>query len=109
MFPCLLYRRPMWGRLVMSGLPGDAPVNDERQVSLESIPGSGFPVTEKRRSNKVLDTLKKEYRRTSTAHRGQHKAQRGVGVFVVVGAAYHLSSGLVLTLVEDQRYSLIAP
>jgi len=27
----------------MSGLPGDAPVNDERQVSLESIPGSGFP------------------------------------------------------------------
>ena len=24
-------------------------------------------------------------------------------------AAYHLSSGLVLTLVEDQRYSLIAP
>src|SRR5712672_2299207 len=43
-----------------------------------------FRVTEKRRSNKVLDTLKKEYRRTSTAHRGQHKTQRGVGVFVVV-------------------------
>src|SRR5262249_56694443 len=35
-----------------------------------------FRVTEKRRSNKVLDTLKKEYRRTSTAHRGQHKAAR---------------------------------
>jgi hypothetical protein len=43
-----------------------------------------FRVTEKRRSNKVLDTLKKEYRRMSTAHRGQHKTQRGVGVFVVV-------------------------
>jgi hypothetical protein len=44
-----------------------------------------FRVTEKRRSNKVLDTLKQEYRRTSTAHRGQHKTQRGVGVFIVVG------------------------
>src|ERR1700738_4708566 len=43
-----------------------------------------FRVTEKRRSNKVLDTLKKQYRGTSTAHRGQHKTQRGVGVFVVV-------------------------
>jgi hypothetical protein len=39
---------------------------------------------EKRRSNKVLDTLKKEYRRMSTAHRGQHKTQRGVRVSVVV-------------------------
>ena len=76
----------------MSGLPGDAPVNDERQVSLESIPGSGFPVTEKRRSNKVLDTLKKEYRRTSTAHRGQHKTQRGVGVFIVVDIENFLRS-----------------
>src|SRR6516164_1458490 len=43
-----------------------------------------FRVTEKRRSNKVLDTLKKEYRRTSTAHRRQPKEQRGVTVFVVV-------------------------
>ena len=43
-----------------------------------------FRVTEKRRSNKVLDTLKKEYRGTSTAYRGQHKTRRGVGVFVVV-------------------------
>src|SRR3954471_3386685 len=43
-----------------------------------------FRVTEKRRSNKVLDTLKKEYRRTSTAHRWQHQAQRGVGVFIEV-------------------------
>src|SRR5262245_50466984 len=34
MFPCLLYRRPMWGRLVMSGLPGDAP---ERRAP--SLPG----------------------------------------------------------------------
>ena len=32
----------------------------------------------------MLDTLKQEYRRTSTAHRGQHKAQRGMGVFVGV-------------------------
>src|SRR6266571_7321894 len=43
-----------------------------------------FRVTEKRRSNKVLDTLKKEYRRPSTAYRGQHETQRGAGVFVVV-------------------------
>jgi hypothetical protein len=40
----------------------------------------------------VLDTLKKEYRGTSTAHRGQHKAQRGVGVFVVVDIENFLSS-----------------
>jgi hypothetical protein len=32
----------------------------------------------------VLDTLKKEYRGTSTAQRGQHKAQRGMGVLVGV-------------------------
>src|SRR6516164_818092 len=43
-----------------------------------------FRVTEKRGSNKVLDTLKKEYRGTSTAYRGQHKAQRGMGVLVGV-------------------------
>src|SRR5438105_11260435 len=49
-------------------------------------------VTEKRRANKVLDTLKKEYRRTGTAHRGQHKAQRGVGVFVVVDIENFLRS-----------------
>jgi len=35
-------------------------------------------------SNKVLDTLKKEYRRTNIAHRRQHKTQRGMGVLVVV-------------------------
>jgi hypothetical protein len=40
----------------------------------------------------VLDTLKKEYRRTSTAHRGQHKTQRGVGVFVVVDIENFLRS-----------------
>jgi len=51
-----------------------------------------FRVTEKRRSNKVLDTLKKEYRRTSTSHRGQHKTQRGVGVFVVVDIENFLRS-----------------
>src|SRR6476620_8903748 len=51
-----------------------------------------FRVTEKRRSNKVLDILKKEYRRTSTAHRGQHKTQRGVGVFVVVDIENFLRS-----------------
>jgi hypothetical protein len=51
-----------------------------------------FRVTEKRRSNKVLDTLKKEYRRTSTAHRGQHKTQRGVGVFVMVDIENFLRS-----------------
>src|SRR5258708_37809675 len=56
--------------------------NDERQVSLRTYLDLDFRVTEKRRSNKVLDTLKKEYRRTSTAHRGQHKAQRGVRMFV---------------------------
>src|SRR6266516_3020625 len=50
-----------------------------------------FRVTE-RRSNKVLDTLKQEYRRTSTAHRGQHKTQRGVGVFIVVGIENSLRS-----------------
>ena len=62
-----------------------------------------FRVTEKRRSNKVLDTLKKEYRRTSTAHRGQHKTQRGVGVFVGVdienflrpSKTFHQSSELI--------------
>src|SRR5262249_23223216 len=43
-----------------------------------------FRVTEKRGSNKVFDALKKEYRGTSTAHRGQHKAQRGMGVLVGV-------------------------
>src|SRR6266700_3227431 len=43
-----------------------------------------FRVTEKRRSNEVLDALKEEYRRTSTAHRWQHETQRGTGVFVVV-------------------------
>src|SRR5437879_13311283 len=51
-----------------------------------------FRVTEERRSNKVLDTLKKEYRRTSTAHRGQHKTQRGEGVFVVVDIENFLRS-----------------
>src|SRR3989442_7276038 len=51
-----------------------------------------FRVTEKRRSNKVLDTLKKEYRRTSTAYRGQHKTQRGVGVLVVVDIENFLRS-----------------
>jgi NAD-dependent dihydropyrimidine dehydrogenase PreA subunit len=51
-----------------------------------------FRVTKKRRSNKVLDTLKKEYRRTSTAHRGQHKTQRGVGVFVTVDIENFLRS-----------------
>src|ERR1700730_1278750 len=51
-----------------------------------------FRVTENRRSNKVLDTLKKEYRRTSTAHRGQHKTQRGVGVLVVVDIKNFLRS-----------------
>src|SRR6266568_5185504 len=51
-----------------------------------------FGVTEKRRSNKVLDTLKQEYRRTSTAHRGQHKTQRGVGVFIVVDIENFLRS-----------------
>src|SRR3984893_14638277 len=51
-----------------------------------------FRVTEKRRSNKVLDTLKKEYRRTSTAHRGQHKTQRGLGVFVIVDLENSLRS-----------------
>src|SRR6266498_1468530 len=34
-----------------------------------------FRVTEKRRSNKVLDTLKKEYRRTNTANRGQRSEE----------------------------------
>src|SRR6516164_2619889 len=58
-------------------------LNDERQVSLESIP-LDLRITKKRRSNKVLDTLKKEYCRTSIAHRGQHKTQRGAGVFVAV-------------------------
>jgi hypothetical protein len=48
--------------------------------------------SEKRRSNKVLDTFKKEYRRTSTAHRGEHKTERGVGVFVVVGIENFLRS-----------------
>ena len=43
-----------------------------------------FRITENRRSNKLLDTLEKEYCRTSTAHRGQYKAQRGMGVLVVV-------------------------
>src|SRR5262252_3618391 len=51
-----------------------------------------FRVTENRRSNKVLDTLKKEYRRTSTAHRWQHQAQRGVTVFVVVDIENFLRS-----------------
>ena len=51
-----------------------------------------FRVTEKRRFNKLLDTLKKEYRRRSTAHRGQHKTQRGVGVFVVVDIENFLRS-----------------
>src|SRR5262249_20855376 len=55
-----------------------------------------FRVTEKRRSNKVLDTLEKEYRRTSTAHWGQHKAQRGVGVFVVVDIENFLRSSKTL-------------
>jgi hypothetical protein len=32
----------------------------------------------------VLDTLKKEYRGTSVADGGQHKTQRGAGVFVAV-------------------------
>jgi hypothetical protein len=51
-----------------------------------------FRVTENRRSNKGLDTLKQEYRRTGTPHRGQHKTQRGVGVFVVVDIENFLSS-----------------
>src|SRR6516162_6126907 len=51
-----------------------------------------FRVIEKRRSNKVLDTLKQEYRRTSTAHRGQHKTQRGVGVFIVIDIENFLRS-----------------
>src|SRR6516162_9920051 len=34
-----------------------------------------FRVTEKRRPNKLFDTLKKEYCRTSAANRGQHKTQ----------------------------------
>src|SRR5258707_13652443 len=55
-----------------------------------------FRVTEKRRSNKVLDTLKKEYRRTSTAHRGQHKTQRGVGEFIVVDIENFLRSSKTL-------------
>jgi hypothetical protein len=40
----------------------------------------------------VLDTLKKEYRRTSTAHRGQHKTQRGVGVLIVIDIENFLRS-----------------
>jgi hypothetical protein len=40
----------------------------------------------------VLNTLKKKYRRTSTAHRGQHKTQRGVGVFVEVDIENFLRS-----------------
>src|SRR6266498_1371736 len=51
-----------------------------------------FRVTEERRSNKVLDTLKKEDRRTSTAHRGQHKTQRGMAVFIVVDIENFLRS-----------------
>src|SRR4030095_1689209 len=51
-----------------------------------------FRVTEERRSNKVLDTLKKEERGTSTAHRGQHKTQRGMAVFVVVDIENFLRS-----------------
>src|SRR6266508_4310860 len=51
-----------------------------------------FRITEERRSNKVLDTLKKEDRRTSTAHRGQHQAQRGVAVFIVVDIENFLRS-----------------
>jgi hypothetical protein len=51
-----------------------------------------FRVTEERRANKVLDTLKKEYRRTSTAHRGQYKTHRGVGVFVEVDIENFLRS-----------------
>src|SRR3984893_14410495 len=66
--------------------------NDERQVSWRAYLDLDFRVTKKRRSNKVLDTLKKEYRRTSTAHRGQHKTQRGVGVIVVVDIANFLRS-----------------
>src|SRR5262249_57382659 len=51
-----------------------------------------FRVTENRRSHKGLDTLKQEYRRTGTPHRVQHKAQRGVGVFVVLDIENFLSS-----------------
>src|SRR5262245_47560293 len=51
-----------------------------------------FRVTENRRSDKVLDTLKQKYRRMGAPHRGQHKTQRGVGVFVVVDIENFLSS-----------------
>ena len=66
--------------------------DDDFRLLIERNLDLDFRVTEKRRSNKVLDTLKKEYRRTSTAHRGQHKTQRGVGVFVVVNIENFLRS-----------------
>ena len=51
-----------------------------------------FRIIEKRGSNKVFDRLQKKYRRTSTAHRGQHKTQRGAGLFIVVGLKNSLRS-----------------
>jgi hypothetical protein len=73
--------------VLIGGEPGNreiAPRAAAHRVAEGAYLDLDFRVTEKRRSDKVLDTLKKEYRRTSTAHRGQHKTQRGVGVFVVV-------------------------
>ncbi len=51
-----------------------------------------FRITEKCRSNKVLDTLKKQHRRTSIAQRRQHKTQRGTRMFVVVDVEDFLRS-----------------
>ena len=44
----------------------------------------------------MLDTLKKEYRRTRIAHRRQHETQRGMGVFVGVDVEDFLRSSKTL-------------
>src|SRR6516162_4103037 len=103
MFPCLLYRRPMWGRLVMSGLPGDAPVNSgrvgrSRQVAPRAI-CSGYSFLQgSRRLEDICENLDHGIDPNSTVVVRRYRARNTYAQATLPAACMHAHTRPKVTL-----------